>query len=437
MESKVANFLENDNNNGSVQPRNIDLKGLEAIEISPTIEGEGLILLLVACGKQIHDIVPHQEQVVVEPIVQIQENENLEQVIANYDLELHQLDIKAAFLNCDLEDEEAAVKISSRTPFEKGWSRTQDSSEAQAQPRGIYSNSPNLEDWDKVEKVCQILKVFSDATNINSGSDYPTSNKFLAEVCRVKILLDRHANDKDDFVRSMVRLMKANFDKYWGECNLLMAITAVLDTRCKMRVIEGAFPKIFGPQESRTHVVRVQEALYELYGECVADMQSSIAQRSADVEVSGGPSSSGVFTGDDSSGWSVLLSLVETTDTVASEKSDLDCYLDEGSYKCQEAHDAFDALAWWKWNNSKYPVLSKMAQDVLAIPITSVASEDSFSAGSRVIDTYRASLFPETIQVLLCVGDWCCNLNGLKKESKRDVQPMEITLPIPSAEVIQ
>ena len=59
-----------------------------------------------------------------------------------------------------------------------------------------------------------------------------------------------------------------------------------------------------------------------------------------------------------------------------------------------------------------------MASDILAIPITTVASEATFSAGTRVIDTYRAALHPETVQVLMCAGDWCRNLHGIKKKMK-------------------
>ena len=59
-----------------------------------------------------------------------------------------------------------------------------------------------------------------------------------------------------------------------------------------------------------------------------------------------------------------------------------------------------------------------MARDILAIPITTVASEATFSAGSRVIDTYRVSLATEIVQTLLCGGDWCRNLHGVKKKNK-------------------
>ncbi|KAL0375805.1 UNVERIFIED_CONTAM: putative AC transposase [Sesamum calycinum] len=57
-----------------------------------------------------------------------------------------------------------------------------------------------------------------------------------------------------------------------------------------------------------------------------------------------------------------------------------------------------------------------MARDILAIPITTVASEATFSAGSKVIDKYCASLTSETVQVLLCGGDWLRKHFGVKKK---------------------
>ena len=94
----------------------------------------------------------------------------------------------------------------------------------------------------------------------------------------------------------------------------------------------------------------------------------------------------------------------------------MDIYLEESVYICNEGSNShFDALEWWKVNNLKYRILSKMAADILSIPISTVVSESTFSAGGRVIDPYRASLSTETVQILLCGSDWVRALHGLKK----------------------
>jgi hypothetical protein len=67
---------------------------------------------------------------------------------------------------------------------------------------------------------------------------------------------------------------------------------------------------------------------------------------------------------------------------------------------------SFDALMWWKINSSKFPVLADVARDVLAIPITTVASESAFSTGGRVIDPFWSSLAPKTMEVLICTQNW-------------------------------
>ncbi|KAL7600189.1 zinc finger BED domain-containing protein RICESLEEPER 2-like [Lactuca sativa] len=281
-----------------------------------------------------------------------------------------------------------------------------------------YISCPTNEDWIKVEKVCEILEVFYSATNIISGSEYPTSNLFLNEVYRIKVLLDKKLQDPNEyyFVHDMVRCMKQKFDKYWGECNLMMLIGAILDPRCKMRVIEFCFPRIYPEQEACENIDKVKKALYELYGEYVDEYCSSGGEGNCETVV--GLSGNNVNIQPSSSGWSEFAQFVRTVENIQPQKSDLDNYLEEGCYICDAGPTPFDALQWWRSNSLKYRILSRMARDILAIPITIVASEATFSAGSRVIDTYRASLAPETVEVLLCGGDWCRSLHGLKRKNK-------------------
>ncbi|XP_058004818.1 zinc finger BED domain-containing protein DAYSLEEPER isoform X2 [Hevea brasiliensis] len=84
-------------------------------------------------------------------------------------------------------------------------------------------------------------------------------------------------------------------------------------------------------------------------------------------------------------------------------KSELDQYLEESLLpRVQE----FDVLGWWKLNKLKYPTLSKMAADILSIPISTVPSDSVFDTGSKRIDSYRSSLRPVTLEALICAKDW-------------------------------
>lgn len=78
-------------------------------------------------------------------------------------------------------------------------------------------------------------------------------------------------------------------------------------------------------------------------------------------------------------------------------------YLDEPR---TDRNSNLDILAFWKANQFRYPILTAMARDILAIPVTTVASESTFSVSGRVLDQYRSSLGKETIQALICTRDW-------------------------------
>ena len=78
--------------------------------------------------------------------------------------------------------------------------------------------------------------------------------------------------------------------------------------------------------------------------------------------------------------------------------TEVDIYLLELRIKCEEN---FNILDWWKGNSFRYKVLSKVAQDLLAIPVSIVASEFAFSTSGRVIDPFRSMLAPTTVEALV------------------------------------
>lgn len=68
--------------------------------------------------------------------------------------------------------------------------------------------------------------------------------------------------------------------------------------------------------------------------------------------------------------------------------------------------DSFDILNWWSKDGMRYRVLSETTRDILAIPTSTVASESTFSMGGRVLDQFRSSLNPNTVEALICSSDW-------------------------------
>lgn len=84
-------------------------------------------------------------------------------------------------------------------------------------------------------------------------------------------------------------------------------------------------------------------------------------------------------------------------------KSELEKYFSEDN---EEDKKGFDILKWWKDNANRFPVLARMARDLLAIPISTVASESAFSSGGRILDDFRSSLTPTMVERLICANDW-------------------------------
>ena len=64
--------------------------------------------------------------------------------------------------------------------------------------------------------VCKLLKVLKKATEIVSGSKYPTANVYFHEIWSVKQVLDEEELRPKTPLLSMVLEMQNKFEKYWN-----------------------------------------------------------------------------------------------------------------------------------------------------------------------------------------------------------------------------
>ena len=93
-----------------------------------------------------------------------------------------------------------------------------------------------------------------------------------------------------------------------------------------------------------------------------------------------------------------------------SGRMEFDHFIDERVLKRNED---FDILAWWKSNGLKYPTLQRIARDILAILVTTVALEAAFSTSERLLSPRRSRLHPKTIEAMMCAQNWLWSeING-------------------------
>ncbi|CAH9083945.1 unnamed protein product [Cuscuta epithymum] len=274
-----------------------------------------------------------------------------------------------------------------------------------------YRGGPSMDDWKRVEVLCSHLRILFDTANLlTATTTVPTTNTFFHEAWKIQLELARAAASDDPFVSSLTKPMKDKFDEYWKSCCLVLAIAVVMDPRFKMMLVDFSFKKIYG-EEASEYVRIVDEGAHELFLEYVSE---EAGMRGAVKTEDAGATGNGLGFSD------FDMYIMETTSQLA--KSELDQYLEESLLP--RVHE-FDVIGWWKVNRKKYPTLSKMARDVLTVPVCTVPPGSVFCTDGKEMDRYRCSLRPETVEALICAKDW------LQSEPAETInEPIKMELPM-------
>ncbi|XP_070054953.1 zinc finger BED domain-containing protein RICESLEEPER 2-like [Nicotiana tomentosiformis] len=221
--------------------------------------------------------------------------------------------------------------------------------------------------------------------------------------------------------------MMGKFDKYWSfnsKTNYLLFVAIVLDPRFKLEYVEFCFGEIYGHDNIviKSRIASVIECLDELYHE-YKRLYTFEQEKFEDL------TSNKVFHGMDTDECDKSLDFLDSqfAKRIESQKktknaSEVAKYLnDELIGKKIE----FDLLAWWKGNKTKFSVLSRLAKDVLSIPVSTVSSEQVFSTSGHVIDSFRSSITPKTVEALICAQNWLRSTPIDLRESLGNIESLE------------
>ncbi|KAJ6819862.1 zinc finger BED domain-containing protein RICESLEEPER 1-like [Iris pallida] len=277
-----------------------------------------------------------------------------------------------------------------------------------------FSSLLTSKDWDDVKAVNECIDVFYHAIEKLSGTRAPTANLYFNDACGIRLLLKDWCVNPLPVVSKMASEMLEKFEQYCDATGKVMVIASILDPRYKMKSIEYFFKLIYdGEYEAKTRIENMRKALKSLYNEYLArsaynssnqsllwyDGSSSVPTNASGGSGGGFKTSSRITLLDTRRG---LDQYLQETSSNQSIKSDLDMYLEEPVYPSKEVlGENFEVLAWWKSNEAKYPILSLVARDILAIPV-SVA----LNVEGRSLHQYLSSMDPLTVQALVCAQDW-------------------------------
>ncbi|CAN1337962.1 Zinc finger BED domain-containing protein RICESLEEPER 2 [Linum perenne] len=298
--------------------------------------------------------------------------------------------------------------------------------------KDVFLGRPTAEDWKCVRSLTKYLKFFHDLTLVASGTKYVTSHLFLKELSRLFYHISKMERSDDEDIRNMANKMKDKVCKYWSEhdetnlrMNRLMYFAPVFDPRHRWSILTYIIPRLYGQQRGEELMIEIREELLAMFDVYKENHDHSLSHSTSSMSSQGKTTT--VHVGGDEDGDDDFFDDYTMVPMRVGERAELDKYLAGEREEMGEPGKPYDVLGWWKAVVHKFPVLSVMAKDILAVPISTVASESCFSTGGRVLNDFRSSLAPQMVEALICAEDWLRNSYAKVpvEESLEDRQELE------------
>ncbi|KAI8561920.1 hypothetical protein RHMOL_Rhmol04G0379600 [Rhododendron molle] len=266
-----------------------------------------------------------------------------------------------------------------------------------------FYDVPSADEWEKVKCVCKLVESAEAVARSIFDTKYPTANIFLFNLEELRAILLQESISSDSFTSKVAKKMLQTLDKYLEDMFFVLSIASVMDPRHKMRYIDYLSSKR-EVRDGKSRSALVLDAICSLY----IDYVNQDFEKEKSVSDSTSSDSEEELTRSTERGGSKNSNWLEeynqfTESNNKPQKSDLDRYLEEPVLSWTQD---FNVLKWWRAESPKYPILSKMARDFLAIPMSVATSDEAFSTIPREVETRIMASGPALRNALMCTRTW-------------------------------
>lgn len=193
----------------------------------------------------------------------------------------------------------------------------------------------------------------------------------------------RDSRHSPDWLKNATHDMSSKTQKYNDQVsNIFSYMTAILDPRIKVELLPESLNLENNLTEGRGYFIRNYSTTH------FSSLSSGYS--ALDMEDDGGSVS-----------FAEEIARKKRRGNITSSSDELTLYLSE-----PPAQISTNVFEWWKANSTRYPRLSLMARDFLAVQATSVAPEELFCCKGDEIEKQRFCLAHDSTQALLCIKSW-------------------------------
>lgn len=277
--------------------------------------------------------------------------------------------------------------------------------------------------WDKIDLVIKLFEKFSNANHTFSLCYEPNCHLVIQECVKIVHVLKTYENDP--LLGLVVQNMRNKWLEYMFDIPEVYCIAMILDPHVKLEGLSSLLEYYYETlgdnscvEEKISGCKDILNGLYTHYAsiyKCktittqpIYESQMTILEKLKEMNRS-------------SHGSESIVNVSERARAGGGgSSSELNEYL---SFE-HVIYEDFDILQWWQKREELFPILSKVAKDILCIPTSIAALESAFSTGvgERVLDEQWSTLWPSEMEACICKRDWDMAEKGAQRLHHRQIE---------------